>query len=242
MRKEAVIEKFLEASNTITELEYLNHPVTKEEFVHMYMDFKKTNERDTRQMADEVYEAIGKHGGMMTRYNAHLLINMETEDTNNDLILTHEAMLKAGPVVIPNHFPITPYPNLDDYVPNDYYDLRPGPSAPINNSRVKTEWFDASPTLKNELAQYQYPKRLPWLKNSRSFTNMLDFTSNKSMRDYAYIKLHHMPVAKKKSGVRHAPGAPIEQQVAEVESPEEIRNKKMSRTALTTKDIVFGDN
>lgn len=57
---------------------------------------------------------------------------------------------KYGPVVFPVQ-PVTPMPNLFEYQPNDFYDLRPGPSTPYNTTRTHSEWFDASPSLKRKL-------------------------------------------------------------------------------------------
>lgn len=94
--------------------------------------------------------------------------------------------------MVPTQFPITPFPNLEDYEPNDFYDLRPGPSKPLNNSRVKNEWFDASPSLKNMLAQYQYPKRLPLFKNMRIYGGFLQI-GEKREKYFNKIALNRMP-------------------------------------------------
>lgn len=50
--------------------------------------------------------------------------------------------------------PVTPMPNLFEYQPNDFYDLRPGPSEPYDTTRVHSEWFDASPSTKKRLSEF----------------------------------------------------------------------------------------
>jgi hypothetical protein len=50
--------------------------------------------------------------------------------------------------------PVTPSPNLYEYQPNDFYDLRVGPSMPYDTSRTHSEWFDASPQTKKKLATF----------------------------------------------------------------------------------------
>lgn len=68
-------------------------------------------------------------------------------------------------MVIPNDFPITPIPNFADYEPNDFYDLRPGPSSPINNTRTKSQWYDPGPGMKQKAVNDKYhPRVLPFFR------------------------------------------------------------------------------
>ena len=175
----------------IQELQYSSKPVSKEEFIAMYMEHKKTSIEDTRRFADEVYSTAGESGNVITRYLAHSIINMETDEVTGTLIPNQRNIYKHGPVYVPNSFPVTPFPNLEEYIPNDYYDLRPGPSSPLNNSRVKTEWFDASPSLKNMLATYQYPKKLPFARNAFGYNNALLSESRTSTYRRNHITKYH---------------------------------------------------
>lgn len=56
-------------------------------------------------------------------------------------------------------------PNLNEYQPNDFYDLRPGPSSPINTSRTKDMWYDPNPRQKLRAQELYYPKVVPYLKD-----------------------------------------------------------------------------
>ena len=62
-------------------------------------------------------------------------------------------------MVVPNYFPVTPFPSLSEYDLNDYYDLRPGPSEGVNTSRTRSEWFDVSPKLAKEMEKLFVPKK-----------------------------------------------------------------------------------
>ena len=73
-------------------------------------------------------------------------------------------------------------PNLNEYQPNDFYDLRPGPSTPINTSRTKDMWFDPSPRQKMRTQEQHYPKTMP-LSRDRDFNiRALDTFSGNRLR------------------------------------------------------------
>lgn len=74
--------------------------------------------------------------------------------------------------MIPNNHPVTPFPDLAAYDPNDYYDLRPGPSEGVNNSITRSEWFDMTPKLQRHFEKMYVPRVHPFKHNKSYFMGM----------------------------------------------------------------------
>lgn len=69
--------------------------------------------------------------------------------------------------------PVTPVPNFFEYQPNDFYDLRPGPSEPYNTTRNHSEWFDASPSTKKKLSMFTQDKEMPFVSNRSYYSRLM---------------------------------------------------------------------
>lgn len=109
---------------------------------------------------------------------------------------------KYGDVVMPVQ-PVTPMPDYFEYQPNDFYDLRVGPSTPYDTSRTHSEWFDPSPQMKKKLATVAELKDLPQARNKGWF-KMLGVPS-KSFGPKFERKLQLKHKADKKNFNRYLP-------------------------------------
>ena len=174
-RKSLLLEKMSKTKLTLENLATDMQPMTSEEFVEFYMQKRKVDYPQARKVADGLYSKLESTGQIMTRFQAFKLLNKYAMRNMNRIIPTQDNIAKLESVVLPTRFPVTPFPDLTDYEPSDFYDLRAGPGTPINNSRVKTQWFDASPNLKKHTYNTLLPTRHPFPKGEKEmkFSNLM---------------------------------------------------------------------
>jgi len=94
--------------------------------------------------------------------------------------------------VVPNSHPITPFPDLAAYDPNDYYDLRPGPSEGVNNSITRSEWFDMTPKMQKHFEKMYKPKVHPFKHNKsyfEGFANPMSMTAETKWKQIYKVKM-----------------------------------------------------
>jgi hypothetical protein len=192
-RKAVLLEKFSNTKVTLENIANDLQPMSSEEFVQLYMEKRNKPYEKARRIADGLYNKLDSEGRFMTRHQAYEIINKVEMKKMSKLIPTQENLANMDSVVVPSRFPITPFPDLADYEPSDFYDLRSGPSQPINTSRVKTQWFDASPTMKKNLYEVaNSPQRMPFYQMSNDF-NEMDLGKSypsKTLDDVRRNKLH----------------------------------------------------
>lgn len=108
-------------------------PITQEEF-SQHVESAKGVPIDPR-VVGAVFEEAAKLGFTITRHDAKLV----SKDYNENLDLGYmdpaKWNIKSEKLIIPNPNPITPFPDLNAYDPEEYFDPKAGPSTPVKSVR-----------------------------------------------------------------------------------------------------------
>ena len=118
-------------------------------------------ESNLAQHISEKYDKASKDGKQVTRWDVYSLkIKIETNHISEDeqywrFAVTNQEMRERGEhYILPKQVTLTPFPNMEDYNPEEVYNLQDDMSMPIRpNLSREPEWFDKP---KNALEKKPY--------------------------------------------------------------------------------------
>lgn len=125
-------------------LENLERPVTKSEFLEYALKHSATKPEEVINEVDEFFELKDTMKEEVTEGDMKdFLVSPIYDERLEHNVLSKDHIIGQGiPHVTPTKYPITPYPDLNKYDPEDYYDIRESVGRKITMKRKKNKWFE----------------------------------------------------------------------------------------------------
>jgi hypothetical protein len=129
----------------------LASPITEKEFQEMIEhELQEMTESNLSQLISERYRKARKSGHQVTKWDVYdmlIEIDLEKKSVEGDhwkFAVTNEEMRERGETyILPKNVSLTPMPDLEEYDPEEYYNMREDLSTPIRpNLNRKEDWYD----------------------------------------------------------------------------------------------------
>lgn len=142
-------QRKVKAYNTLTGAIDLFQPITKEEFIsvaklHMLVE-------DYEGPLDELFQRKTKSGLPLTKADLHIFCKIFTIENDNEVLSKSEIRRIEQEMVAPTKYPLTPFPDPNDYDPEDWFDVGDDNNFNItHNYKGEDKWFDLPLTKRKQ--------------------------------------------------------------------------------------------